>query len=116
MDVSTSRPASYRTVGRYAPSARSRSLERLPKRGFVDAKWLLGRCNNRKLGLIIKSLITVLRVAALLAVLASTAPILGADTLTKRLEKLDRNRDGNLSCEEAPKSFRKFKFLSLIHI
>ncbi len=55
-------------------------------------------------------MMTVFRVVALLGLLASTAPMLGADTLSKRLKKMDRDGDGNLSREEAPKSFRKFKF------
>ena len=33
-----------------------------------------------------------------------------ADSFVERLQKLDRNGDGQLSREEAPKSFRKFKF------
>ena len=55
-------------------------------------------------------MMTMFRVIPLLAVLASIAPILGADTLAKRLEKMDLNGDGKLSRKEAPESFRKFKF------
>ena len=33
-----------------------------------------------------------------------------ADSFVDRVQKLDRNGDGQLSREEAPKSFRKFKF------
>ena len=50
------------------------------------------------------------RLAALLSVLASAYPLLNANVLAKRLKRLDRNQDGKLSREEAPSSFRKFKF------
>ncbi|MED5454546.1 MAG: alpha/beta hydrolase fold domain-containing protein [Verrucomicrobiota bacterium] len=50
------------------------------------------------------------RLAALLSVLASASPLLNANVLAKRLKRLDRNQDGKLSREEAPSSFRKFKF------
>ena len=33
-----------------------------------------------------------------------------ADTVVNRLQKMDRDGDGQLSREEAPKSIRKFKF------
>ena len=36
--------------------------------------------------------------------------VLAADTVVDRLQKLDRDGDGRLSREEAPKSIRKFKF------
>ena len=45
-----------------------------------------------------------------LLVAMSVSSLLAADKFAERLRRLDRNNDGKLSREEAPKSFGKFKF------
>ena len=51
-----------------------------------------------------------IRFIVLLFALSLPGSTLIADSFVDRLQKLDRNGDGQLSREEAPKSFRKFKF------
>ncbi len=51
-----------------------------------------------------------IRFIVLLFALSLPGSTLIADSFVERLQKLDRNGDGQLSREEAPKSFRKFKF------
>ena len=51
-----------------------------------------------------------IRFIVLLVALSLPGFTLVADSFTNRLQKLDRNGDGQLSRGEAPKSFRKFKF------
>ncbi len=50
------------------------------------------------------------QLAIFLFIMASPFLPYAADTVADRLQKLDRNGDGRLSREEAPKSIRKFKF------
>ncbi len=51
-----------------------------------------------------------IRFTVLLFALSLPGSTLIADSFVERLQKLDRNGDGQLSRDEAPKSFRKFKF------
>ena len=51
-----------------------------------------------------------IRFIVLLFALSLPGSTLIADSFVERLQKLDRNGDGQLSRGEAPKSFRKFKF------
>ena len=73
-------------------------------------KWLSDMFDKRRFYWGFARSLMILRLAVLLSYLAANGQMQGADSLVKRLKKLDRNKDGKLARDEAPKSFRRFKF------
>ena len=88
-------------MGNAWPSAAPRALR-------VGVAWV-GFC-NRRLDLCVMDSVIKKRFPMTLLVAMSVSSLLAADKFAERLGRLDRNNDGKLSREEAPKSFRKFKF------
>ncbi|SVA44640.1 uncharacterized protein METZ01_LOCUS97494, partial [marine metagenome] len=68
--------------------------------------WVARHCDFVSRQLAVKKF----RFTKYLFLLASSTLVPAADTVVNRLQKMDRDGDGQLSREEAPKSIRKFKF------